>query len=197
MKHTNDNTCTAYPVRFFYVFSVWHFIEETPGWLCCYSLRSSADWNVKEPKTRDFVTVLCSWGFYPSQESNSASSPVCCTTGNSLWGIEPQANQSDLNVVLFWTVSSEWWSLMNSPSSWPWERRWQLRLSVLPCHSARAPQGTAGSSCLNASWSFLFLCLSQTFQSPLKPLKVFEIELKGRLLFLSNVDSKTVDTYRN
>lgn len=95
-------SCTAYPVGYFHMFPVWHFIEETPGWLCCYSLRSSADWNVKERKTGDFVTVVCRWGLYPSQMSNSASSPLCCSTGNSLWGIEPQANQSALDVVLFW-----------------------------------------------------------------------------------------------
>lgn len=155
-------SCTAYPVRYFYIFPVWHFIEEAPGWLCCYSLSSSADWNVKEPKTTwDFVSVVHRWGLYLPQMSDSAPSTVCCSTGDSLWGTDPQANQRDLYLL----SGDPGWTVPVPGHEDNWERKWLLRLSVL---LSQAPTMGPSGRCwhllpLNGSWCFLCAWLSQTF----------------------------------
>lgn len=135
-------------------------------------------------------------GLCPSQLSSRASSPVCCTKGTVCGAL----SHGQIKELWMWcfsgTLSSEW---LNSPSSWPWgwlEVAAQTVNPALPFSTG--PSGNCWHLLpLNGSWRFLFAWLPQIFQIPLKPLKVFDIELKGRLLSLSNVDSKTVGTYRN
>lgn len=171
-------SCTAYPVRYFYIFRVWCFIEETPGWLCCYSLSSSADGSVKEPKTTwDFVTVVHRWGLYLPEMSDSAPSTICCSAGDALWGIEPQANQKDLYHLSgdpCWTVPV--------PGH---ERMWPLRLSVLLSQAPTIQHGSLRELLAPpaSEWLLVFpLCLAlSNLRKSLEATKSFWDRAQGKI----------------
>lgn len=147
----------------------------------------------KNPKQGEILSLLCIGVVSTHHRCLTVHLPlfavaqVTINIGESKWSFSE-------------TVSSGRWSLLKSPSSWhgdDWERKQQLRLSVLPCIQ-HGPLGELLASPAS-QWLLVFSpCLALSNLSKfLKPLKVFETELKGRLLSLSNVGSKAADTYRN